>query len=458
MKDKWCESSIQKRFILNNILVILFSVLLGGYFTGEVLTYVFKKKKMDGPANLVYHLANSSKADILLELAERPSFPVDYWIVDSNMSIFSTSKPGVLPPFKKANLPKIKLHTSGDVLEGVGAVKLDNFDNRYAIYKFKGHKKQLRWFYLILFVCFFSSFVIGNSAFYLFFMRQFKKHRKQIELFLEELQRGNLKARIPVKVKNERDLALNKFNTMADEIERLVEEIRRSDQSRVALLQELAHDLRTPVASLRSMLETLFDKWKQVPEETKREFVDLSLREVKYFSRLVEDLLFLARVSEPKYKIDSEDVAIGRLIEGAINAVGQTSVAKGVSFEFQGTEVSMIADRLLLDRLLRNGLTNACSFAKNKVEVICETLESGIRIVIRDDGKGFDAESLEKFGERKFSRKINERSKDGRLTVGLGSVIMKRIVETHAGEISIGNIRKDGKVLGAEIEIFFPKI
>ncbi len=459
MKEYKCARSIHKRFLVANFIVIALSVMIGGYLAGEVLSYFVQTKHMGGPANMVYHLANTEYYNALKKLAENPEFPVDYWVVDSELNVITSSSAQKKPPLKKSIIPTLDAKRFVQADLGIGAVKLETLENRYLVYSYKEHGySSYWWFYSILFLCFFFSVVIGSSVFYIIIMSRFKKQRERIEIFLTELQKGNLKARIPIKVMDERGLALSRFNNMADEIERLVEELKRSDRSRVTLLQELAHDLRTPVASLRSMLETLFDKWEKVSEDTRQEFLDLSLKEVKYFSRLVEDLLFLARVSEPKYRIDSSEIEISKLVEGAIDGVGQSSVANGVTIESNCQQGFFIADQVLIDRLIRNALTNACSYAAHRVEVNSETFSDGIRITINDDGKGFDKESLEKFGERKFSRKINERSKDGRLTVGLGSSIMKRVVDIHGGELNVRNIIENDEVLGAEVDIFFPTL
>lgn len=455
----YCPTSIHRRFILTNFLVLAISVMVGGHFAGEVLNYFVQTKHMGGPANMVYHLANSKHYDALKDIAKRTNFPVNYWVVNGQMKIISASDLSSVPPFKKMQLPSLEHKRFVQTDMGIGAVKLEDLKDRFLIYAYKDRDGwSYWWFYFILVICFFFSVVIGSSIFYIFMMNRFKKNRMDIEVFLEELQSGNLQARIPIKVMDERGLALSKFNNMADELERLVDELRRSDSSRVALLQELAHDLRTPVASLRSMLETLFDKWEKVGDDTRSEFLELSLKEVKYFSRLVEDLLFLAQVSEPKYSIDSEHIEVSGMVEGAADGVGQSSLAKGIDIQLVCSDALIIGDRLLIDRLLRNGLSNACSFARKKVEIICETSEAGVRILIRDDGKGFDQTALDKFGERKFSRKINNRSKDGRLTVGLGSVIMKRVADIHGGELKVRNLYHDDVIIGAEVEIFFPSV
>ena len=154
---------------------------------------------------------------------------------------------------------------------------------------------------------------------------------------LADLQGGNLKARFPVRSKDEIGRVMSRFNRMADEIERLVEQIRGVEKSRMALLQELAHDLRTPVASLKNLLETL-DAY-QLSEAKKSgekdpvgvELVTLAIKEVEYFERLVEDLLVLAQVSEPRYRSGKDQVLFNELLEDEADGVGAAHESRSKS-------------------------------------------------------------------------------------------------------------------------------
>ena len=90
----------------------------------------------------------------------------------------------------------------------------------------------------------------------------------------------------------------------------------------MTLLQELAHDLRTPVASLKNMLETmLHSRGDDRSRRSARSCSTLSVREAEYFERLVEDLLVLAQVTEPRYRAGADRVALDELVEEEAESV-----------------------------------------------------------------------------------------------------------------------------------------
>jgi len=273
------------------------------------------------------------------------------------------------------------------------------------------------------------------------------------------MQRGNLKARFPITKMDEIGEAMLRFNKMADEIERLVERVRSTETARMSILQELAHDLRTPVASLKSMLETLSIRGEKVPGDLRAELMSLSVKEVDYFANLVEDLLFLAQASEPKYNQTPDRIEIADLVEGEVQGCEKSATENPVSVtrDFRLSTEEIRGDAHLLRRLFRNALDNAMSFAKRSITVRLTNPDlSHLECVIEDDGPGFSDQAIREFGHRKMSRKFSP-SDNRRASIGLGSVIMTTIVHLHRGEIQASN-RTDagGKPLGGRVRIVLP--
>lgn len=279
-----------------------------------------------------------------------------------------------------------------------------------------------------------------------------------VEQIIQELARGNLKARFPVSHMDEVGQMMFSFNKMADEIEHLIEHLRKVESVRRDLIRELAHDLRTPIASMKTLIETAASPSQQINDEKRRELLGLAQREVDYFAGLVEDLLFLGRVSEPRYKTNISRLNLSELIKVELESAVLVESDLRFRFESSPVDVHFEGDADLLRRLFRNVIQNAVSFAKSEVAVSIVENAKEVRIRIRDDGKGFSQVALATFGQKKFSRTITE-TEGGRISIGLGSVIMKSIVDSYRGRLKAENhVRSDGAVAGAAVEISLPRI
>ncbi len=286
------------------------------------------------------------------------------------------------------------------------------------------------------------------------------KNVKLADDVISQLQKGNLKARFQVKRKDEFGQAMLRFNLMADEIEKLVEHLRSVERARTKLLQELTHDLRTPIASLKSFLETLSLKSDRIDAATKTEMLDMSLSEVQYVERLVEDLLFLAQVNEPNYQKDRKPISIEAILQDEADQINlrEKFQERQISIQTHLTTANVMvsADPYLIRRLIRNALENAASFAQHKVSIQTEASGKNLILKIKDDGPGFPSEVLKTFGERRHSRQMQSGAQH-RISVGLGSVIMKTICDAHMAGLQVKNqTDATGKISGAEIEMIFP--
>lgn len=412
----------------------------------------------------------NEKLSIAWDQTKKPTSKYDYVMIDNPNQGMDFALPPPPPPGDSRGFggpPPPPPHEMGK--REMTLIKLDDAKDLYLLISNEGprggpegkpRKPFLPWIGIISMVI---SLILGIGVAISLIYSSVNKKVKLADEVITQLQHGNLKARFPITRHDEFGRAMVRFNTMASEIEKLVEHMRNVEKSRSKLIQELAHDLRTPVASLKNLIETLNLKGASLGEETKKEFLELSLKEVNYFERLVEDLLFLAQVSEPKYQLQKELIHLSAVIEDESEDISFriNQNGKKITLQFQLDEIKDLAimgDLHLIRRLLRNTLENAFSFANSSVKVIGSLNQDKktIKISVVDDGPGFSSESLSSFGERRVTRKISS-EKNGRISVGLGSVIMKAIANVHRGEIKASNILNSlNKPEGSAVEIILP--
>jgi signal transduction histidine kinase len=310
----------------------------------------------------------------------------------------------------------------------------------------------------------FISVLLGIGVALFSLLRSLQEKVHLADSVISELKQGNLKARFPIDKMDDVGKAMSRFNQMADEIERLVSQLKDTEQSRMSLLQELAHDLRTPVASLKHLLETFQGSGDTLTEALKKELLGLSLREVEYFERLVEDLLVLAQVNEPRYRADRKPISFNDLLNDEVDGLStQYESAKKdlrVTRNIGSESILLTGDSHLLRRMLRNTLDNAFSFARSQVTVSLSVVDGKAVTIIEDDGIGFSPESLAGYGERRVSRIVNSNFKsekpNERVSVGLGSVIIKTVARIHRGDVEAANVAKNSQISGARVVLNIP--
>lgn len=260
---------------------------------------------------------------------------------------------------------------------------------------------------------------------------------------LRRLESGDLKARFEIKRFDQFGNLILDFNRMADEIERLVKRLNDTETSRSHLLQELGHDLRTPLTSLGTSFEALkFFNDKMSPEEREELFTMIDA-DIVYFRDLLEKLTIVATIDESHYKVSSEKIDLARMLEAELKN-RQTASGTGLTWNLTTTDDYkhiIFGDLHLISRLFKNAFDNAARYARDNIHVEIFSKKETLEVVVTDDGPGLTPEALQSFGKRRETRKI----KDARnFSLGLGSVIMRTIAEVHDGTVIMSNAPAGG--------------
>lgn len=299
-----------------------------------------------------------------------------------------------------------------------------------------------------------AVFLALSICFY-YLRRKSSEARKVLAL----LGSGDLKARFEIKKFDEFGSLILDFNQMASEIERLVMRLRETEISRSNLLQELGHDLRTPLTSLNSAFETIRDYHQILSADEKQELFGMISTDVSYFKDLLEKLTLIATIDGPHYKSSTERIDLNILLETEISS-RQIATGDSINWSFIKEDQAsplILGDTHLITRLFRNAFDNASRYARKDVTVQVKEVKNHVEIFINDDGPGLSNESLLTFGKRRECRSRRE-DDDNNFSLGLGSVIMKTIAQVHAGQIEIMNIIEQEHIRGACLKIVFQKI
>jgi signal transduction histidine kinase len=255
---------------------------------------------------------------------------------------------------------------------------------------------------------------------------------------------GDLSHRIePAGPRELRDLA-DSANEMAAELERMRAERDDADRARRNLIASVSHDLRTPLTSLRLLVEAIDDGVVEGPDET-ADALRRAKGHVATLSTLVDDLFELARLEAGDISWTLSQVGVAELIDETVEAFRPQAEQKGlVLSESVPSDVAPVrGNPEKLQRVLYNLVQNAVRHTPQDgtVSLRAERDHDFVRIEVADDGEGIPPEQAEQVFERFFRGGDGARNGTG---AGLGLSISRAIVEAHGGKIWIEPGEKRG--------------
>jgi signal transduction histidine kinase len=230
------------------------------------------------------------------------------------------------------------------------------------------------------------------------------------------------------------------------------ERLRESDRLKDEFVALISHDLRTPLTSIMGYLELALDD-EELGEEP-RTYLDVVQRNSERLLRLVNDLLFVARLEAGELDLHSSEVDLGACVRQAVEEARPRAAAKSIEL---GAEVQSVpelrADRGRMFQLLDNLISNAIKFTPEggRIEVRLTQRDSRLRLEVSDTGIGIAQEELSRLFERFFrATTATERHIPG---TGLGLYIAGAIVGAHGGEIDVESTPGQGTTFCVEFPV-----
>ena len=206
----------------------------------------------------------------------------------------------------------------------------------------------------------------------------------------------------------------------------------------------LAHELRTPVTSIRGYLETLVDN-PQMDEAKKEQFIDRAYRQTLRLSDLIRDISLITKMEEAPQTLKKEHLGMRRLAGEVIEEFAGTIAAQGVKVENSiSDDVCILGNQSLLYALLRNLMENSLRYGGQgiTIHIECSIYDGMANFFYYDTGKGVSDEHLGKIFERFY--RIPEEDSFRSEGSGLGLSIVKNAVAFHRGTISAHHLQPHG--------------
>jgi two-component system phosphate regulon sensor histidine kinase PhoR len=230
-----------------------------------------------------------------------------------------------------------------------------------------------------------------------------------------------------------------------------VTRIEAAERSRREFIANVSHELRTPLTSIQGYVETLIED-EHSSKQTTLEFLGIILKNASRMNRITEDLLALAGVESPDYKLTLRPTPASGLVRDAIESLGGVVVDSEVALEFVGApDTLVLADGDAMNQVFGNLIENALRYGRAGKRICvgaqlvkpltarqarsqsASEVPSEVRFTVQDFGPGIASDQLDRIFER-FYRVDKARSRESGGT-GLGLAIVKHIVLAHGGRV-----------------------
>lgn len=263
---------------------------------------------------------------------------------------------------------------------------------------------------------------------------------------IRQMSMGDFAARVPERGSGEIRHLASAFNSMSEKLESL-------DQSRNEFVSNASHELKTPLATMKILLESLIYQ-PDMPGELRQEFLGDINAEINRLSAIVSDLLTLVQADAHTMRLQREKMSLAAVVRESVHRLEPLAKQQGqtVSLQLQDS-ADMYADKSKLRQVVYNLLENALKYTQEGGEIQLSLQRSGrdAILTVTDNGPGIRAEALPHVFDR-FYRVDKARSRDSGGT-GLGLSIVNQIVSLHGGSIQVRSEEGKGSSFIVELPL-----
>lgn len=280
--------------------------------------------------------------------------------------------------------------------------------------------------------------VLGAALVGLLLFAFVTRRLRQMTAVVGAFEGGRLDRRVPDGTSDEVGQLGAAFNRMADAIAVHVAELERADRLRQEFVEDVSHDLRNPLASIRGYLETLLLKGSALAPAERERHVEVALANVDRLSELVEGLFELSKWGAQPLTPRPEPFSLAELIHDVVVHFQPAATERGVELVARmSPSLPLVhADVGMVDRVIANLVENALRHtpAGGRVEVVPWHEGDHVGVRVSDTGEGIAPEDLPHIFERFYRSPRSRHASDGS---GLGLFIAQKVLEAHGRAIHV---------------------
>lgn len=261
---------------------------------------------------------------------------------------------------------------------------------------------------------------------------------QQLNAAAGQVAKGQLNTRLNITGRDEMAALAKSFNEMVAQLEASERKKAELETMRRNLVAWAGHDLRTPLTSVRAIIEALADGLVE-DEATRLRYLRTARADIESLSHLIDDLFEMSQIDAGGLKLDLEPGYIADLVSDSLERFTEQARQKNVRLEGKiSPEIGLVRmDEKRIGRVLANLIGNALRHTApgGLVQVMAQKTGSDLLVTVQDSGEGIQPDDLPYVFEQFYrGEKSRSRSTGG---AGLGLAIARGIVEAHSGSIGI---------------------
>jgi len=204
------------------------------------------------------------------------------------------------------------------------------------------------------------------------------------------------------------------------------------------LVATVSHELKTPLSSIRLLVDTLLDTKSPNPE-TVREYLQLVAKENMRLSRLIDNFLTFSRMERNKHAFEFVPQDVARLVESAVESAGERFQTPGCRLDVNVAPdlPSISADADAMVAVLLNLLDNAYKYTDDdkRIELSAVAEDGNVRVAVKDNGLGLSRSAARKVFKRFYQ--VDQHLSRSQSGCGLGLSIVQFVVDAHGGTVRV---------------------
>ncbi|MGB9694409.1 MAG: sensor histidine kinase [Caldisericaceae bacterium] len=270
------------------------------------------------------------------------------------------------------------------------------------------------------------------------------KPLKEMGNFARKISNGDYTARVDVKTQDEIGELANSLNYMADRLNDI-------ENMRKTLVQNVSHDLRTPLSGIKGHLELISDP--DFDDEEKEHSLEIIHSEVGRMEKMVEELSKLSNIDSKNFNLNLQKIDINTIAKETADLMSITIESKGLNLvqNLQKEPLYIIGDPIRIKEILFNIINNSIKFTESGyIKISTSSTKGDCIIEVEDSGVGIDEKDLPHIFERFYRGEKSRSNTSGGL--GIGLTIAKELTYAQNGKIMIESPNHKG----TKVTISFP--